>query len=77
MGQPSLWEQIQHQVFLGGDGFIEAMRGKIAIGTGLDEIPPAKMQEISEDFGLHCSCVSSIVQADREAKIKADAKGKT
>lgn len=41
-GQPSPWEQLKHQVFLGSDDFVESMRGKVSKGRDLREIPQAR-----------------------------------
>ncbi len=41
-GQPSLWEQLRNQVFLGSDAFVESMKRKIPNDRDLREVPQAK-----------------------------------
>lgn len=41
-GQPSPWEQLKQQVFLGSDVFVEAMRRKVPADRDLREIPQAR-----------------------------------
>ena len=43
-GQPAPWERLQHQVFLGSDAFVEAMRRKVPAGRDLREVPQAKVR---------------------------------
>lgn len=41
-GQPSPWEQLKHQVFLGTEAFVESMRRKVPKERDLREIPLTK-----------------------------------
>jgi len=41
-GQPSPWEQLRHQVFLGSDAFVESMQRRIPGDRDLREVPQAK-----------------------------------
>jgi hypothetical protein len=41
-GQPSPWEQLKNQVFLGSDRFVESMRRKLPPDRDLREVPQAK-----------------------------------
>jgi REP element-mobilizing transposase RayT len=41
-GQPSPWEQLKHQVFLGSDAFVESMQRLIPGDRDLREVPQAK-----------------------------------
>lgn len=44
-GQPSIWNYLQNQIYLGDDIFIEDMQRQISVETNLDEIPrPQKRQ---------------------------------
>jgi len=41
-GQPSPWEQLKNQVFLGSDAFVESMRRQVPQNRDLREIPQAR-----------------------------------
>lgn len=47
-GQPSPWEQLKHQVFLGSDAFVESMRRKVPEDRDLREIPQAKARPVAK-----------------------------
>lgn len=42
VGQPSIWEGLQGQIYLGGEGFVECMQGQIDTGSDISEIPRAQ-----------------------------------
>jgi len=46
-GQPSPWEHLKHQVFLGSDAFVETMQSKVPQGRDLREIPQAKARQVA------------------------------
>jgi hypothetical protein len=45
-GQPSPWEHLKQQVFLGSDAFVEAMRLKVPADRDLREVPQAKRRPV-------------------------------
>ena len=50
---PSVWEQLQGQVYLGSEAFVKKMQAKIEGKTSLEEIPRAQRRAITqplEDF---------------------------
>ncbi len=50
-GQFAPWERLKHQVFLGSDAFVEAMRRKIPADRDLREVPPqAKARPLAKPF---------------------------
>ena len=44
-GQPSPWQRLRHQVFLGSDSFVESMQRKIPADRDLREVPQAKARQ--------------------------------
>lgn len=57
-GQPPPWEQLkqQEQVFLGSDGFVDAMQRKIPRDRDLREVPQAKARDPARPLA-HCARV--------------------
>lgn len=45
-GQPSPWERVKQQVFLGSDAFVEPMQRKIPTDRDLREVPQAKRRPV-------------------------------
>jgi putative transposase len=54
-GQPSPWEQLKHQVFLGSDAFVESMRRKLPQGRDLREVPQAKARPRAKPLADYAS----------------------
>jgi hypothetical protein len=52
-GQPSPWEQLKHQVYLGTDAFVESMRRKVPEGLDLREIPQSKARAIAKPLSYY------------------------
>ena len=46
-GQPSPWEHLKHQVFLGSDAFVDTMQSKVPQDRDLREIPQAKARQVA------------------------------
>ncbi len=63
-GQPSPWEQLKHQVFLGSGTFIDAMRGKVLSGKDLREIPQARPRPVAKPISDYAQ-----EYADRDSAI--------
>jgi REP element-mobilizing transposase RayT len=53
MGQPSPWEQLKHQVFLGTDAFVESIRRRIPASRDLREISQAKSRPTVEPLAVY------------------------
>jgi REP element-mobilizing transposase RayT len=45
-GQPSPWEHVKQQVFLGSDAFVESMQRKVPCNRDLREVPQAKRRPL-------------------------------
>lgn len=45
--QSSPWEQLKYQIFLGPDGFAEAMQRRFPLGRDLEEIPRAQRRRLA------------------------------
>jgi hypothetical protein len=41
-GQPSPWDQLKNQIFLGGEKFVETMQSQIKLDKELSEIPSSQ-----------------------------------
>lgn len=52
-GQPSPWEQLKHQVFLGSDAFVESMRCKVPGSRDLREIPQTKARPTAKPLSYY------------------------
>ena len=52
-GQPSPWEQLKHQVYLGTDAFVESMRRKVPEGLDLREVPQSKARAIAKPLSYY------------------------
>jgi len=48
MAQPSVWQGLRHQVFLGGEGFAERHIGASAPVGRLREVPRAQRRELAK-----------------------------
>ena len=58
IGQPSVWEGLRHQVFLGSGEFAERHRVSFKSMDQLREVPRAQRRALAktlEDFAQHCS----------------------
>ncbi len=53
IGQPSPWDQMKQQVFLGSDAFVEAMQQKVPGGRDLREVPQAKAPRIVKPLAYY------------------------
>jgi putative transposase len=65
-GQPSPWEQLKQQVFLGSDAFVEAMQRKVPKDRDLREVPQAKRRPVPRSLPAY-----DRAHADRDQAIKA------
>jgi len=52
-GQPSPWEQLKHQVFLGTEAFVASMRRKVPTGKDLREIPQTKPRAAAKPLSYY------------------------
>ena len=66
IGQPSPWEQLKHQVFLGSDTFIDAMRSKVSFSKDLREIPQARARPVAKPISAY-----ALDYTDRDSAIAA------
>jgi putative transposase len=66
-GQMSPWEQLNNQVFLGSEAFIDAMRRKVPPDRDLREVPAARARPVAKAISVLCDrirwSVSVIVAA--------------
>ena len=46
MGLPSIWENLQHQIFLGGETYVNKLQKKIVDKADLDDIPDLQKRAI-------------------------------
>ncbi|QVL48990.1 MAG: hypothetical protein KFB96_00110 [Thiocapsa sp.] len=65
-GQPSPWESVKQQVFLGSEAFVEAMQRKIPQDRDLREVPQAKRRPVPRALPNY-----ERAHADRNQAIKA------
>ncbi len=65
-GQPSPWQDLKHQVFLGSEAFIKAMRRKVPGGRDLREVPQARPRPVAKPLKDYAR-----EQADRDCAIAA------
>jgi REP element-mobilizing transposase RayT len=65
-GQPSPWESLKQQVFLGSDAFVEAMQRKVPQDRDLREVPQAKRRPVPRSLPDY-----ERAHADRNQAIKA------
>ncbi len=65
-GQPSPWEQLKNQVFLGSDAFVAAMRRKVPTAKDLREIPQARARPVAKPISVYTR-----KYADRDSAIAA------
>jgi len=65
-GQPSPWEHLKQQVYLGSDAFVEAMQRKVPHDRDLREVPQAKRRPIPRSLAEYDQ-----THADRDQAIKA------
>ncbi len=47
-GQPSPWEQLKNQVYLGNEHFVKQMQNKLNVKTDLSEIPIAQKRSVAK-----------------------------
>ena len=66
MGQPSPWEHLKQQMFLGSDTFIDAMRSKVSLGKDLREIPQARARPVAKPISAY-----ALDYTDRDSAIAA------
>lgn len=52
-GQPSPWEQLKNQVFLGSDAFVEEMQKLLDTDKVLDEVPSSQKRPVSKPLGYY------------------------
>ena len=65
-GQPSPWEHLKQQVYLGSDAFVEAMQRKVPHDRDLREVPQAKRRPVPRLLAEYDQ-----THADRDQAIKA------
>ncbi|MCM8594778.1 REP-associated tyrosine transposase [Accumulibacter sp.] len=44
IGRSAPWKQLRHQLLLGSDGFVDALRSKVPAGVDLSEVPQARQR---------------------------------
>ncbi len=52
-GQPSPWEALKNQAFLGSDTFVAAMRRKVPRGRDLREVPQARARPVAKPISVY------------------------
>jgi REP element-mobilizing transposase RayT len=52
-GQPSPWEQLKNQIYLGSDQFVSAMQAKIETDQELSEIPLSQRRPMPKPLGWY------------------------
>ena len=52
-GQPSPWESLKNQIYLGSDQFVEDMRCKMDPEQSLDDIPTPQKQSPAKPLGYY------------------------
>jgi len=52
-GQPSPWEQLKNQVFLGDEKFVESMQGLIKSEKELSEIPASQRRSVPKELSYY------------------------
>ena len=65
VNQPSIWQQLKHQIYLGGEGFVAKMQKKMDTDKDLSEIPSPQKRPLAktlEYYDNHCP--------DRNSSIK-------
>ncbi len=65
-GQPSPWEALRHQVFLGSESFVEAMRRKLPRDKDLREVPQAQPRPAAKPIAYYAQA-----HTDRDSAIAA------
>ncbi len=67
IGQPSPWEQLRHQVFLGSEGFVDNLRHRLPKDRDLSEVPHAQCRSpakpLADYVGLYPTCNAAISAA--------------
>ncbi|MFW2440137.1 MAG: REP-associated tyrosine transposase [Arenicellales bacterium] len=46
--QPAPWDELQNQIFLGNDAFVDEMQCKISVNQSLDDIPSSQKQQVAK-----------------------------
>ena len=52
-GQPSPWEQLKNQIFLGDDKFVESMQSQIEGEKELSEIPASQRRAVPKELSYY------------------------
>jgi len=52
-GQPSPWEQLKNQIFLGDEKFVESMQGLIESEKKLSEIPVSQRRSVPKELSYY------------------------
>jgi len=65
-GEPSPWQNLKRQVFLGSDAFVESMQAKVPPRLGLREVPQARRRPLPQPLHYY-----DPANADRNQAIKA------
>jgi hypothetical protein len=60
VGQPSLWEQLQGQLFLGGEAFIAKMQGAMSARTSIAEIPRIQRRPVAKPLAHYRASAEEI-----------------
>ncbi|MGB0468714.1 MAG: hypothetical protein ACPGF7_14445 [Pontibacterium sp.] len=51
--QPSPWEQLKNQIYLGDDAFVESVQCKMPLEQSLDEIPGAQKRQAPQSLNYY------------------------
>lgn len=55
VGLPSLWSELTHQIYLGGDRFVNRMQKKLDAKADLSEIPKAQRRSIAKPISYYAT----------------------
>ena len=66
IGRAAPWEQLKHQMFLGSDVFVDALRRQVPDGRDLREVPQARMRPVPQPLAAFAQ-----QHVDRDSAISA------
>jgi len=66
-GQPSPWEQLKNQVYLGNERFVKQMQDKLNVKADLSEIPVAQKRAVAKPLAYYTSRYNNRDKAILEA----------
>jgi len=52
-GQPSPWDELKNQVYLGNEGFVKKMQDKLIVDADLSEIPHAQKRAVAKPLAYY------------------------